>query len=71
MQDVELELRRLYRKRAALNQLIRACEEYGLVGGAEKPAAAAEALIETHPAPVPRKPNVRYFPGPNGKQVLA
>ncbi|MDX2268244.1 MAG: hypothetical protein NW208_09065 [Bryobacter sp.] len=44
--EVETELRLLHRRKQAINQLIRALEEYAVVGCSSGPLAAAADLVE-------------------------
>lgn len=44
--EVETELRLLHRRKQAINQLIRALEEYAVVGCASGPLEAAADLVE-------------------------
>jgi hypothetical protein len=63
MQEIEMKLRRLYRQRQALSNLIRAVEEYALVmgtGSGQKESVLA--MVQTHIGPAQlgsagRKPN--------------
>ncbi len=62
MQEIEMKLRRLYRQRQALSNLIRAVEEYALVMGTggqrESVLAMVETMVETQLGSAGRKPNV-------------
>jgi hypothetical protein len=53
--EVDAELRQLHRRKQALNQLIRAIEEYALVGGAQSADNAVQVLLNAVPrhAPIP------------------
>ncbi len=70
-QDVELELRRLYRKRMAVNQLIRACEEYALVVGEGPVTGTVQSLMEALPIPLERKPTLSAIHALGRKRALA
>jgi hypothetical protein len=46
MQEIELKLRRLYRQRQALTNLIRAVEEYALVSGVDGQKESVLAMVQ-------------------------
>jgi hypothetical protein len=48
MQEIEMKLRRLYRQRQALSNLIRAVEEYALVMGTGSQKESVLAMVQTH-----------------------
>ncbi len=57
MQEIELQLRRLYRQRQALTSLIRAVEEYALVAGTEGQSESVLAMVQPLLGSAGRKPN--------------
>lgn len=59
--SVEKELNRLHRRRLAMNQLIRALEEYLMVSGTDEVAPAAKT----------RKPNLRVIHARHFRTLLA
>lgn len=57
MQEIEIKLRRLYRQRQSLANLIRAVEEYALVMGTDGHSESVMAMVHPMLGSTGRKPN--------------
>jgi hypothetical protein len=76
MQEVDTELKLMHRRRLALNNLIRAVEEYALLSSEADPLAKAKSLAqamerESGSMPGRKKPTPGYLPLTLGKRLLA